>query len=116
MKWKIFGYELSLTKLSEKKGETLAKQGQKALTDKSLTAIYSALDEIENRGLKYSEYRVQKLSGISINTVKKYRTEIEEHRAKNSRSLLIEEEGFDDEGFDDERDKNLLTKETLCVF
>jgi len=84
MKLKIFGYEFSFTKHKN----NLAKQGQKALTDRSLERIYQALDEIENRGLKYSEYRVQKLSKISINTVKKYRVEIAEYRVKNARTLL----------------------------
>ena len=88
MKMKIFGYEFTFKKAEQGQGQALAKQGQKALTDKSLTAIYTALDEIENRGLKYSEYRVQKLSELSINTVKKYREEIELYRAKHSRSLL----------------------------
>ncbi len=85
MKLNIFGYEFTI-----KRGESnpLAAQGQKALKDKSLTSIYKALDEIENRGLKYSEYRVQKLSGISINTVKKYREEIEAYRSQISRSLI----------------------------
>jgi hypothetical protein len=84
MKINLFGYEFSI-----KKGKSsLAKQGQKALKDKSLEAIHKALDEIENRGLKYSEYRVQKLSKISINTVKKYRDEIAHYRAMHKRDLF----------------------------
>lgn len=88
MELKIFGYKFSIKKANEKQGFDLAKQGQKALTDRSLNAIYKALDEIEGRGLKYSEYRVQKLSKLSLNTVKKYRDEITIYREKNSRSLV----------------------------
>ena len=84
MKLNIFGYQFSIKRAKN----SLAEQGQKALTDKSLNDIYKALDEIENRGLKYSEYRVQKLSNLSINTVKKYRDEIADYRAKHSRSLI----------------------------
>lgn len=84
MKLKLFGYEFTL----KKEQNSFAQQGQKALTDKSLKSIYKALDEIENRGLKYSEYRVQKLSNLSINTVKKYRAEITTYRAEHSRSLV----------------------------
>jgi hypothetical protein len=84
MKINLFGFEFTI-----KKGKnSLAVQGQKALKDKSLEAIHKALDEIENRGLKYSEYRVQKLSGLSINTVKKYREDIALYRADNSRDLF----------------------------
>jgi retron-type reverse transcriptase len=84
MKINLFGFEFSLTKTKN----NLAKQGQKALKDKSLEAIHKALDDIENRGLKYSEYRVQKLSNLSINTVKKYREEIALYRANNNRDLF----------------------------
>lgn len=85
MKIKIFGYTFSV---SHNEDNSLSKQGSAAKIDNSLTAIKSALDTIENRGLKYSEYRVQKLSGLSINTVKKYRIEIAEYRAKISRALI----------------------------
>jgi len=84
MKIKIFGYEIGIKKESDK----LEAIGAKAKIDKSLGSIYQALDEISNRGLKYSEYRVQKLSGLSLNTVKKYRDEIAQYRAKNSRDLF----------------------------
>jgi len=84
MKLKIFGYEIGITKESDK----LEAMGAKAKTDKSLSSIYQALDEISNRGLKYSEYRVQKISGISLNTVKKYRAEIAQYRAEHSRDLF----------------------------
>ena len=80
----LFGYEIGINKKSEK----LENLGSKAKIDNSLNAIKSALDTIENKGLKYSEYRVQQLSGVSINTVKKYRSEIEEYRTTISRSLF----------------------------
>jgi len=84
MKIKILGYEITLTK----ERDSLSTQGANAKIEKSLESIKKALDEIENKGLKYSEYRVQKLSGISINTIKKYRTEIDSYRSEISRSLL----------------------------
>jgi hypothetical protein len=85
MKLNIFGYQFSIKRA---KKSLLAEQGKKALIDKSLNEIFKALDEIENRGLKYSEYRVQKLSNLSINTVKKYRVEIADYREKYNRSLI----------------------------
>jgi len=84
MKIKIFGYEIAFQKESDK----LEHIGARAKADKSLSSIHKALDEINNKGLKYSEYRVQKLSGVSLNTVKKYRDEISEYRAKISRDLF----------------------------
>jgi len=84
MKINLFGYEIQL----QKKSEALSTKGASAKREKSWESIVKALDEIENRGLKYSEYRVKQISGVSINTVKKYREKIEEYRAKNSRSLI----------------------------
>lgn len=84
MKINLFGYEIGI----QKESETLSKRGATAKKDQSWKAIRTALDTIENQGLKYSEYRVQQLSKKSINTVKKYRSEIEEYREQNSRSLF----------------------------
>lgn len=85
MKWTIFGYEIEVKKTDNK---TLAEQGSEARREASWTKIETALTEIEAKGLKFSEYRVQKLAGVSINTVKKYRDEIAEWRKKNSRALF----------------------------
>ena len=84
MKINLFGYEIEL----RKKSETLNEKGASAKKKKSWSSITKALDEIENRGIKYSEYRVQQISGVSINTIKKYRPEIERYRKQISRSLI----------------------------
>jgi len=84
MKVTVFGYEITIGKQSE----PLQEKGAKAKRQQSWEKIEKALDEIEARGLKYSEYRVQQISGVSINTVKKYRSEIEQYRQQNSRSLI----------------------------
>lgn len=89
MKINLFGYEIALTKEGETPAKKLAKQGAEAKRSASWKKIREALDQIERRQLKYSEYRVQQISGLSINTVKKYRKEIEAYReAQQPRTLF----------------------------
>jgi len=86
MKISLFGYTFSVGK--ESQGEALSRQGAVAKKEQSWQKIETALQEIDNKGLKFSEYRVQKISGVSINTVKKYREQIQEYRTKNRRDLF----------------------------
>jgi len=49
----------------------------------SLKKITEALEKMEAKQVKYSEYALQKESGVSINTIKKYRAEIDTIRSKD---------------------------------
>lgn len=82
MKLKIFGFTIT------NEENKLALNGARAKTDTTKEKLISALQEIENKQLKYSEYKLQKISGVSINTIKKYREFIEEQRELVNRKLL----------------------------
>ncbi len=77
-KFKIFGYKITI----EKEGEKQQKATQ-AKINTSLKKIQEALEIIDKKQIKYSEYQLQKMSGVSINTIKKYRAEIDSMRSKN---------------------------------
>lgn len=78
MKFTIFGYEI----IVQKKNALQAKASE-AKVNKSLKKIYDALKTMDKKQIKYSEYALQKESGVSINTIKKYRSEIDSIRSKN---------------------------------
>ena len=84
MKFNIFGYEFSLIP----KSETLQAQGARTKKKQSWDKIKEALDDMERRHMQYSEYQLQQQSGLSINTIKKYRSEIEEYRKQIRISLF----------------------------
>jgi len=75
MKFKIFDYEITISKVNE-----LQKKGNVAKVNKSLEKIKKALFDMDKKHIKYSEYALQKESGLSINTIKKYRSTIEDLR------------------------------------
>jgi len=76
MQINLFGIEIKIGKPEQKAYEKAAKIKQETAINK----IYAAIKEIELKQLKYSEYRLQKISGVSINTIKKYRKQIAEYR------------------------------------
>ena len=78
MKFKIFDYEITISKVNE-----LQKKGSAAKVNKSLEKIKKALSDMDKKQIKYSEYSLQKESGLSINTIKKYRSIIEDLRGTN---------------------------------
>ena len=84
MKFSIFGYEFSLIP----KSETLQAQGARTKKKQSWDKIKETLDDMEKRHMQYSEYQLQQQSGLSINTIKKYRSEIEEYRKQIRVSLF----------------------------
>ena len=86
MKFTLLGYTFSVGK--ETKGVELSKLGATAKRDHSWQKIEASLKEIDEKQIKYSEYRLQKLSGLSINTIKKYREQILSYRADNMRDLF----------------------------
>ena len=84
MKFNIFGYKFTLIPESE----TLQAQGARTKKKQSWEKIKEALDDMEKRHMQYSEYQLQQQSGLSINTIKKYRSEIEEYRKQIRVSLF----------------------------
>jgi len=84
VKFKIFGFTIS----NEDSTSELSSTGAKAKTNTSMAKITKALEELEAKQLKYSEYKLQELSGLSINTIKKYRPFIERERERVSRTLF----------------------------
>ena len=83
MRLEFLGYIIEIKKKDEAEPEQqeLSERGAQAKRDRSKEKIDEALQEIREKQLKYSEYRVQKISGLSINTIKKYREYIEAERA-----------------------------------
>jgi hypothetical protein len=84
MKFNILGYRFSLIPESQ----TLQAQGARIKKKQSWDKIKETLDDMERRHVQYSEYQLQQLSGMSINTIKKYRSEIVEYREKIRVSLF----------------------------
>ena len=81
-KIKLFGYIITI----EKEGEKQRKAVQTKVNT-SLKKITEALERMEAKQVKYSEYALQKESSISINTIKKYRAEIDTIRS-NEKGLF----------------------------
>lgn len=79
MRIELFGFVLSNEK------SKLSKIGSTSKVSTTKKKILSALQDIETNNLKYSEYRLQKISRLSINTIKKYRDfiEIEKNKFKD---------------------------------
>ena len=84
MKFNIFGYRFSLIPESQ----TLQAIGARTKKQKSWDKIKETLDDMEKRHAPYSEYQLQQRSGLSINTIKKYRSEIAEYRKQIRISLF----------------------------
>ncbi len=82
MKLSLFGFEVEITKQKDKK--RLYELGAEAKRKQSWEKIENALEELKKSQKSMSEYRIQKVSGVSINTVKKYRKEIQEWKEKNT--------------------------------
>ena len=80
----LFGYEFKFHKETRK----LHSIGAEAKTNQSWEKIKDGLDQIEARQIKYSEYRLQKVSGVSINTIKKYRYKISQYRGQANTNLF----------------------------
>jgi len=75
-KIRIFGYIIKI----EKEGEKQQKAVQTKINT-SLKKITDALKLMEAKQVRYTEYALQKESGVSINTIKKYRIEIDNIRS-----------------------------------
>lgn len=80
----LFGYEFSLHKEKKK----LQALGAEAKTAQSWQKIQEGLEQIDKQQLDYSEYRLQQVSKVSINTIKKYRHKIAKHRGEANSNLF----------------------------
>jgi len=76
-KIQILGYQITFSKVNE-----LQKKAAQTKVNSSIKKITEALERMEMKQIKYSEYALQKESGVSINTIKKYRDEINLIREK----------------------------------
>ncbi len=74
-KIQILGYEITISKVNE-----LQKKASATKSNTALKKIEKALISMNENEVKYSEYALQKESSVSINTIKKYRFEIEKLR------------------------------------
>ena len=82
MKLSIFGFEVEITKQKEK--PKLYELGAGAKRKQAWEKIERALQELQKSQKSMSEYQIQKVSGVSINTVKKYRKQIQEWKQENT--------------------------------
>ena len=78
IKFKIFSYKITIEKELEKQ-----QKATQAKINTSLKKIEEAIKKMNKKQMKYSEYALQKESKVSINTIKKYRKEIDIMRMKN---------------------------------
>jgi len=78
-KIRILGYEISISKVNE-----LQKIASAAKSNTVLKKIEDALIFMNKNKIKYTEYALQRNSNVSINTIKKYRLEIDKIRMKIS--------------------------------
>ena len=77
MKLNLFGNKITIIS-----GKKLNKLGTEAKRKKTLQKLEESLKIMKNSRYKFSEYRLQKISKLSINTIKRYRPEINEIRKK----------------------------------
>jgi len=73
----LFGYRITIEKEGEKQRKAV-----KTKVDTSRKKIEEALEKMEAKQVNFSEYALQKESGLSINTIKKYRDFISEKRGQ----------------------------------
>jgi hypothetical protein len=76
---KLFGFEITRTK---SKGTELAKAGTVSRQENVKKKLIEGIREIKEKELKYSNYRLQKITNVSINTIKKYKDFINQELEK----------------------------------
>jgi len=86
MEFNLFGYTLKFDKETRK----LQELGAEAKKVQSWQKIQDGLDHMDLHQQKYSEYQLQKISGVSINTIKKYRHRIAKYRDEANTNLFNE--------------------------
>jgi hypothetical protein len=76
MKLEFLGIKLEIGKADSDQrtdGQKLAELGSEARKDQAREKIKEGYKKLLESGKKYSEYQLQKYSGVSINTIKKHR-------------------------------------------
>lgn len=73
IKLKFFGYKITIEKEGEKQ-----KKATQAKVNATMQKIKQGLETLKKENVKYSEYKLQKITGLSINTIKKYRSYIQD--------------------------------------
>ena len=73
IKFKLFGYKITIEKEGEKQ-----KKATQAKVNATMQKIRQGLENLQEKNIKYSEYKLQKETKLSINTIKKYRSYISE--------------------------------------
>jgi len=81
----LFGIEI---RKARKEQEKTPNKGAEARKQAAWEKIERALEEIDKRQLNFTEYQIRKLSGVSINTVKKHREEIAAWRENKANTLF----------------------------
>jgi len=84
MELNLFGYTFKVGKQKDK----LYMLGAEAKKEQVWNKIKKGLDHINQYQLDYTEYRLQKVSGVSINSIKKYRERITQYRTDNDLGLF----------------------------
>ena len=75
MEFSIFGVKISI---GDSHKTELSKSGAAAKKATTKQKLKKSLQQMQEQNIKYSEYKLQQISGLSINTIKKYRNYIEE--------------------------------------
>lgn len=75
MEFSFFGIKITI---GDSRKTALSKSGAAAKKETTKQKLSNALQQMQNQNIKYSEYKLQQMSGLSINTIKKYRIYIEE--------------------------------------
>ena len=76
-KFKFFGYKITIEKEGEKQ-----KKATQAKISTTMKKIERGIKNLQKKNVKYSEYKLQKETGLSINTIKKYRSYIQTLQSK----------------------------------
>jgi len=75
MKISFFDFEFTIQKKNK-----LSEKAAQAKKEQAWSKIKKALEAEKKEGKIFSEYKIQKISGVSINTIKKYRKDIKNFR------------------------------------
>ncbi len=73
IKIKLFSYKITIEKEGEKQ-----KKATQAKVNATMQKIKQGLENLQEKNIKYSEYKLQKETKLSINTIKKYRSYIQD--------------------------------------
>ena len=87
MKFNFLGYEFNFSKV-ENINKEKTQRATEAKIEKTLNTLESAISKIIADNGKLTNYNIQKVSGLSINTIKKYKKEKEDLIEKLSKNTI----------------------------